>query len=115
MANPRNAATVGPLSQIPTPTLDDEGTYLAVVNGVPTWASVSTILTQVVGAVNLGGDVYVVTTDETPVDYTDGTPPATGEGVYGTGTLLIFTDDGTVYRNSGTKAQPAWTLLADEA
>lgn len=92
---------------------DHDGEYLTLVDGVPTWVTVTTITDVPVDVVRFGGDVYVATTDVTPVDYTDGTPPATGEGVYGTGSLLIFTDDGTVYRNSGTKAHPTWVLLAD--
>lgn len=50
-----------------------------------------------------------------PVDYTDGTPPATGEGVAAKGALCIDTTNGFVYRNSGTVAHPAWTKLADVA
>jgi hypothetical protein len=50
-----------------------------------------------------------------PVDYTDGTPPATGEGVALPGAIYIDTDNGNVYRNSGTQAEPAWTQLADAA
>lgn len=50
-----------------------------------------------------------------PVDYTDGTPPATGEGVALPGALYTDTTGGTVYRNSGSQAEPAWTALADAA
>lgn len=50
-----------------------------------------------------------------PVDYTDGTPPATGEGISPKGGLYTDTTAGLVYRNSGTQAQPLWTLLADAA
>lgn len=50
-----------------------------------------------------------------PVDYTDGTPPATGEGTAPKGSLYVDTTNGFVYRNSGTVAQPAWTKLADAA
>jgi len=48
-----------------------------------------------------------------PVDYTDGTPPATGEGVAPKGALYSDITNGFVYRNSGTLAQPIWTKLAD--
>lgn len=53
-----------------------------------------------------------------PVDYTDGTPPATGEGVAPPG--AIYSDispagSGFVYRNSGSQAEPIWTKLADAA
>jgi len=48
-----------------------------------------------------------------PVDYTDGTPPATGEGVALKGALYSDITAGLVYRNSGSQAQPIWTKLAD--
>lgn len=48
-----------------------------------------------------------------PVDYTDGTPPATGEGVALKGALYSDTTGGLVYRNKGTQAQPIWQPLAD--
>lgn len=50
-----------------------------------------------------------------PVDYTDGTPPATGEGVAPAGALYSDTTTGFVYRNSGSQAEPIWTKLADAA
>lgn len=50
-----------------------------------------------------------------PVDYTDGTPPATGEGTALPGTLYLDRTGGLVYRNSGTQAEPIWTALADVA
>jgi hypothetical protein len=50
-----------------------------------------------------------------PVDYTDGTPPATGEGVAPAGALYSDTTTGFVYRNSGSQANPVWTKLADAA
>jgi hypothetical protein len=50
-----------------------------------------------------------------PVDYTDGTPPATGEGAAVKGALYIDITNGFVYRNSGSEAQPAWTKLGDAA
>lgn len=50
-----------------------------------------------------------------PVDYTDGTPPASGEGIVPKGGLYIDTTDGFVYRNSGTPAHQTWTKLGDAA
>lgn len=50
-----------------------------------------------------------------PVDYTDGSPPATGEGVAPKGALYSDTTNGSVYRNSGTQAEPIWTALGDAA
>ncbi|TSA09419.1 MAG: hypothetical protein D4R79_13655 [Comamonadaceae bacterium] len=48
-----------------------------------------------------------------PVDYTDGTPPATGEGSAPKGAIYSDTTNGFVYRNSGSQAQPIWTKLGD--
>jgi len=56
-----------------------------------------------------------IVSDGVPVDYTDGTPPATGEGVILPGGLCFDTTNGDVYRNSGTQAEPVWTQLADAA
>lgn len=48
-----------------------------------------------------------------PVDYTDGDPAATGEGTAYPGALYTDVTNGNVYRNSGTRAEPAWTQIAD--
>jgi len=51
-----------------------------------------------------------------PVDYTDGDPPATGEGVAAPNAIysdISVAGGGFVYRNSGTQVQPVWTKLAD--
>lgn len=48
-----------------------------------------------------------------PVDYTDGSPPATGEGTAYPGALYSDITNANVYRNDGTRAQPAWIQLAD--
>lgn len=50
-----------------------------------------------------------------PVDYTDGTPPATGEGVAGIGSRYTDTTAGKLYINGGTKAQPVWKLVTSAA
>ncbi|MFZ4539209.1 hypothetical protein [Propionivibrio sp.] len=53
-----------------------------------------------------------------PVDYTDGTPLATGEGVAVPNALysdITTNGSGGLWRNSGTQAQPVWTQLADAA
>lgn len=47
-----------------------------------------------------------------PVDYTDGDPPATGEGVAAPCSLYIDTDGKAIYMNTGTQAQPTWSQLA---
>jgi len=121
MAEPRNAATVAALASIPTPAVDGEAKYLSVVDGVVSWVSASTVAAAVASGVSgalstplyLGNDLYVATTAGAPVDYTDGSPPATGEGVYGKGSLVVRLDTGVWHRNSGTKAQPAWTAFDD--
>lgn len=50
-----------------------------------------------------------------PVDYTDGTPPATGEAEAGIGSVYIDTTNGKLYVNGGTKAQPTWKLVTSAA
>lgn len=63
------------------------------------------------GGLRLTGDVYITAGAGAPVDYTDGTPPATGEGVMGIGSLYVRTDTGKWYTNGGTKAQPLWKII----
>ena len=60
---------------------------------------------------NFGGDQWIYWTASTPVDYTDGTPPATGEAEAGKGSLAIAMDTGKLYLNKGTKAQPIWGIV----
>lgn len=60
---------------------------------------------------HLAGDVWHYFTDGAPVDYTDGTPPATGEAEAGIGSLCTRLDTGKLYVNGGTKAQPLWKLV----
>lgn len=57
------------------------------------------------------GDVKHYVGAGVPVDYTDGTPPATGEAVAGKGSLYTDTTNGKLYINGGTKAQPVWKLV----
>jgi hypothetical protein len=64
---------------------------------------------------SLADDVYFLSTAGAPVDYTDGTPPATGEGVAGPGSLCVRRDTGKLYVNGGTKAQPLWKLVTSAA
>ncbi len=58
------------------------------------------------------GDFYLSVKDGAPVDYTDGSPPATGEGVYGKGSMVIDTTNAAWYQNTGTKAQPVYSRMA---
>ncbi len=62
--------------------------------------------------INNEGDFYMSIINTDPVDYTDGTPPATGEGVYGKGSMLINVANGHWFSNTGTKAQPTWSRMA---
>jgi hypothetical protein len=66
-------------------------------------------------SLSLADDVYFLSTAGAPVDYTDGTPPATGEGVAGPGSLCVRRDTGKLYVNGGTKAQPLWKLVTSAA
>lgn len=67
------------------------------------------------GVVTLVGGVQVLTGDGVPVDYTDGTPPATGEGVAEKGSLYSDYTNGKLYINGGTLAQPVWKLVTSAA
>jgi hypothetical protein len=50
-----------------------------------------------------------------PVDYTDGSPPATGEGTAYPGALYSDITNANVYRNDGSRAEPVWVQLGDAA
>jgi hypothetical protein len=50
-----------------------------------------------------------------PVDYTDGDPVATGDGVAGKGSLYSDVTAGALYINKGTAAEPSWKQLAEVA
>ena len=63
----------------------------------------------------LSGDTRLYTGAGAPVDYTDGTPPATGEAEAGIGSLYLNTTNGKAYINGGTKAQPIWKLVTSAA
>lgn len=63
----------------------------------------------------LSGDTRVYTGAGAPVDYTDGTPPATGEAEAGIGSIYVNTTTGKLYVNGGTKAQPIWKLVTSAA
>jgi hypothetical protein len=64
------------------------------------------------GKLNLdGADTWMYFTAGAPVDYTDGSPPATGEAEAGIGSLCVRLDTGKWYTNKGTKAQPIWGII----
>lgn len=54
---------------------------------------------------------YIMTNAGVPVDYTDGTPPATGEAVAPKGSICIDITNSKAYINGGTKAQPIWKII----
>ena len=60
---------------------------------------------------HLHGDVWIYATAGAPVDYTDGSPAATGEGEAGIGSLCVRLDTGKWHTNGGTKAEPLWKLV----
>lgn len=68
-------------------------------------------LTYDVAPLRLGNDICIGTSDGALVDYTDGDPPATGEGTHGKGSLVVRLDTGDWYKNTGTKAEPTWELI----
>lgn len=49
--------------------------------------------------------------DGVPVDYTDGDPVATGEGIAPIGSRYTDYTNGKLYLNGGTQAQPVWKLV----
>lgn len=63
----------------------------------------------------ISGDARFYVGAGVPVDYTDGTPPATGEAEAGIGSLYLDTTNGKAYINGGTKAQPIWKLITSAA
>lgn len=63
----------------------------------------------------LNGDTRLYSGAGAPVDYTDGTPPATGEGEAGIGSLYIDYTNGKLYINGGTQAEPVWKLVTSAA
>ena len=64
---------------------------------------------------SLANDLLFLSTAGVPVDYTDGSPAATGEGTAGIGSLCIDRTAGKFYVNGGTKAQPVWKLVTSAA
>lgn len=61
------------------------------------------------------GDLVEIVGAGAPVDYTDGTPPATGEGVAGIGSRYTDVTNGKLYIQGGTKAQPVWKIVTSAA
>lgn len=59
--------------------------------------------------------VSILSTVGGPVDYTDGSPPATGEGTAEIGSLCADRTSGKLYINGGTKAQPLWKIITSAA
>lgn len=81
----------------------------------PTWSSeVQTGYAAISSTVNTLSVLHLYGAG-VPVDYTDGDPPATGEGTAPKGAIYSDITNGLVYRNSGSQAQPTWTALGDAA
>jgi len=66
-------------------------------------------------SLSMANDVLFLRTAGVPVDYTDGSPPATGEATAGIGSLCFDYTNGNLYINGGTKAQPVWKLVTRAA
>jgi hypothetical protein len=63
----------------------------------------------------LNGDTRFYSGAGAPVDYTDGSPAATGEAEAGIGSIYADVTNGKLYINGGTKAQPVWKLVTSAA
>jgi hypothetical protein len=57
----------------------------------------------------LSYEVCILSGAGAPVDYTDGDPPATGQGYAGPGSLYIDRVGFDIWMNDGTSAEPTWT------
>lgn len=62
-------------------------------------------------AIRLPDQVCWITGAGVPVNYTDGSPPATGEGIAAIGSLYTDRTNGNLYINAGTQAEPIWKLV----
>lgn len=78
----------------------------------PSAAGTEAAIRGLAAAVDLQtSNVQIFTTAGVPVDYTDGTPPATGEAKAEKGALCVDSTNGKLYINGGTKAQPLWKIV----
>lgn len=66
-------------------------------------------------SLRLDREVCVILVDGVPVDYTDGDPAGTGEGYAAKGSLAVDYTNGKLYINTGTKTQPAWTVVGSQS
>jgi len=69
----------------------------------------------IIGGLNFSDGFSVLRGAGVPVDYTDGSPPATGEGTALKGSLYVDTTNGKLYINGGTQAQPVWKIATSAA
>lgn len=76
--------------------------------------AVDPVFTEITADAATIADVSLLSGAGAPVDYTDGDPAATGEGTAGIGSLYVDTTAGELYINTGTQAEPAWTLVGDQ-
>jgi hypothetical protein len=109
----RSFDTIGSAGVALGPFAEDERFVIRVTAGVVTYsmARFDPALNERVG----GNDVLKLYGDGAPVDYTDGTPPATGEGTAGPGSEYTDYTGANLYINGGTKAQPIWKLVTRAA
>ena len=96
-----------------------EGTILMqdIIESIFAYVDTSTA-TSAAAVAQLAGvsaDVLFYSGAGAPVDYTDGTPPATGEAVAEIGSLYMDETNGKLYINGGTKAEPVWKLVTSAA
>lgn len=78
---------------------------------LPLGGTITGVTIAALVALAMVNDIHFLQSASTPVDYTDGTPPATGEGTAGKGSLCVALDTGKWYTNKGTKAQPIWGIF----
>ena len=87
------------------------------INGVVI-ASTDALATDaptITGVIDRGNDVLLMQGAGVPVDYTDGDPAATGEGVAGPGSQYTDYTNANLYINGGTAAEPVWKLVTRAA
>jgi hypothetical protein len=111
--------TLGPFSTVKRYLVETLAGTLAVTSALvdfPTAAESLAAAVAAVAAVSIPvtgtiGDTGIYVGAGAPVDYTDGSPAATGEGVAGIGSLYIDTTAGKLYVQKGTKAEPLWGIV----
>lgn len=109
------SASVGPFAEARAYAIDSE-LEASVVIGAPdpqvlTAPDINGGSADALASLSLANDVLFLSGEGAPVDYTDGDPAATGEGVAGPGSEYVNRTNGKHYYNGGTKAEPLWKLV----